>query len=148
MQIVGREMTVDEVVAEVEKDQHLLRAVGRRRHALGRRPARPSRVRRGRPRRLPGPRPPRRPSTRPGCPPTASSTGWRAKADLVLYDLKVMDDARHREIDGRPERPRSSRTSKRLGRRPDRGLGPHPARPRRQRRRRQRPAHDRASSSR
>ena len=95
MQRIGREMTADEVLAEVEKNR-----VPSSREAASRSPATPS----SRPR---SPRPSSTPAA--GGIRTALDTAGMssdgvldrlaAKTDLVLYDL-VMDEVRHREMTG------------------------------------------------
>jgi pyruvate formate lyase activating enzyme len=104
MQLVGREMTVDEVLDEVEKDRVFYEQSGGGVTLSGGDPA---------------VQPAFAEALLEGCRArglrTAVDTaGFSAngalerlasKADLILFDLKVMDEARHREVTGVPNRP-------------------------------------------
>ena len=79
MQIVGREMSVEDVAGRGRAGPGLLRAVGRRRHAFRRRSARPVRFRRGPPRGLPGPRHPHGPGHGRDVAERRRSTAWRPR---------------------------------------------------------------------
>ncbi len=146
MQIVGREMTRRGRPGRGRKGPGLLRAVGRRRHPLRRRPVRPGRFRRGAPRRPPFPGHPHRARHGRRCPRTASLERLARQGRSRPLRPQV-----HRRRPAPGIHRRLERADPRQPGAPGRGragdLGPHPARRRGQRRRRQHPANDRLSRS-
>ena len=103
-ELVGRETAVDEVMAEVLREPHLLPGIGRRRHLLRWRAPRPARVPAGPPRIRPRPRPPHR-----GGPPAASPRArpsWASSpSSISSCSTSKLIDARHRELTGLPTGP-------------------------------------------
>ncbi len=101
LQIVGREMTVDEVLDEVEKDRVFYEQSGGGVTLSGGDPAVQSAFAEAlldgcRARGL------RTAVDTAGLSPNGALERLAAKTDLVLFDLKVMDDAKHRESTGVP----------------------------------------------
>ena len=104
MQIVGREMTVDEVMAEVERDRVFYEQSGGGVTLSGGDPFVQADFAEAvldacRARGL------RTAIDTAGMAAPGVLDRLAARADLVLYDLKVMDDARHRETTGAPNGP-------------------------------------------
>lgn len=116
MQIVGREMTVDEVVAEVERDRIFYEQSGGGVTLSGGDPFVQSDFAEAvldacRARGL------RTAIDTAGMAAPGVLDRLAARADLVLYDLKVMDDARHRETTGAPNGPLLENLSRLVARR-------------------------------
>ena len=101
---MGREMTVDTGVSRDRPRRRILRRVGRRRDADGWRAAGAAPVQPGAPGCVQGAGDPHRAGHLRVC-------SWnvldqvRPYVDLFLYDLKLVDDARHREVTGAPVGP-------------------------------------------
>lgn len=104
MQLVGREMTVDEVLDEVEKDRVFYEQSGGGVTLSGGDPSVQAAFAEAildgcRARGL------RTAVDTAGFSSNGALERLASKADLVLFDLKVMDEARHRDVTGVPNRP-------------------------------------------